>query len=380
MSGTFRLLLTGGGTGGHVYPSLAVAASAAKAADWTVQCRYVGTADGMERAIVEQAGLPFDAVDAGAVRGRSPMVAFAGLARILRGVPQARRIIRDWRPAVVLATGGFVCVPVVLAARLAGVPTVVYLPDLRPGWAVRLLARVATAVAVSFDEVRPFIPSRQVFVTGYPVRPELTRWNRAAARHALGIPDDASVVLVMGGSRGARTINDAVARDLEPLLERAWLIHATGTQNYPSVQNRRLALPEQLRARYRLYPYLDENLAPAMAAATLVITRSGASTLGELPAVGAPGLLVPYPFAGAHQQLNADFLATRGVAEVVDDAAAQNGALGTAALVLLADSARLERMADAARRLAGPDAAAEVCRLLFLVASSGLGKSVGRLA
>lgn len=375
-----RILLTGGGTGGHVYPALAAAASGRDGEDEPIDFLYVGTMDGLERGIVEKAGIRFGAIDAGAIRGRSIVSAGAGIARNLRGIVQARRIIREFQPDAVLATGGFVCVPVVLSARLANVPTVVYLPDLRPGWAVRLLSRVTTAVAISFEEVRPFIASRQVYVTGYPVRPELLRWNRSEARRSLGIPDDEPVLLVMGGSRGARTINEAVSRDLTRLLERAWLIHASGSSNYQAIEERRSALPDALRERYRLYPYLDDDLGPAMASSTLVICRAGASTLGELPAVGVPGLLIPYPHAGAHQWLNAEFLASRGAVEVVDDAAARNGGLADAVLALLDSSERLARMADAMQRLACPDAADRLWRLVIHVASTKVVKSVGGLA
>lgn len=377
MTTPLRILLAGGGTGGHVYPSLSVAAQANGSGGQAAEFLYVGGTGGLERGIVEKTGMPFEAVAAGAVRGRSPIAGALGLSRSLQGVAQARRIIRRFRPSAVLATGGFVCVPVVLAARLSGVPTVVYLPDLRPGWAVRFLSRIATAVAVSFEEVRPHIPSRNVHVTGYPVRPELMRWTRPDARDNLGIPDDASVVLVMGGSRGALTINNAIADEAAPLLERAWVIHATGTKTYSAIESKRQMLPESLRERYRLSPYLDQDLGPALAASSLVIARAGASALGEFPAVGVPGLVVPYPYAGAHQQLNADFLASRGAAESVDDAAAARGTLVTSALVLLADPQRLERMGHAMRGLARPDAAG---RLLSLVADCAHQVVVGRLA
>jgi len=380
VSDAMRILLTGGGTGGHVYPALAVATCGTADESRSVEFRYVGTSDGLERGIVAKAGLQFETVDAGAVRGRSPSAALGGLMRSARGLAQARRIIDHFRPHAVLATGGFVCVPVVLAARSRGVPSVVYLPDLRPGWAVRFLARFASAVAVSFDEVKPHIPSRRVVVTGYPVRPELMRWSREEALRKLELPEDAPVILVIGGSRGARTINNAVGHELGPLLERAWVVHATGAQNYQALDERRQLLPENLQGRYRLYPYLEDELAPAMAAATLVIARSGASVLGELPAVGVPGLLVPYPHAGAHQRLNADFLARRGVVEIVDDAAAQQGALITSALELIQSPQRLDRMARAARDLARPNAAAELFRLVAEVSSSRVGSSVERLA
>lgn len=374
MSPSLRIMLTGGGTGGHVYPALAAAARA----DAGTAFAYVGTATGLEKDIVAGTGYPFTPVEAGAVRGRSPLAAARSLLRTARGVAQSRAAIRHFQPDAVLATGGFVCVPVVLAARLSGVPSVVYLPDLRPGWAVKFLARVATAVAVSFAEVIPWIPSRRVVVTGYPVRPELLAWTRASARAHLGLPADEPLVLVFGGSQGARSINEALARDLTRLLESASVVHASGTANHAAMVAVREALPETLRDRYHLRPYLDVDLAPALNAADLVVERSGASTLGELPAVGLPGLLIPYPHAGAHQRLNADFLANRGAAVVLDDHAAREGALVPTILDLLGDPARLQKMAAAARSLAQADAARRLFEFVASVASSGAATTTRR--
>jgi UDP-N-acetylglucosamine--N-acetylmuramyl-(pentapeptide) pyrophosphoryl-undecaprenol N-acetylglucosamine transferase len=366
-----RILLTGGGTGGHVYPALSVVAASARAGE-VADYLWIGTVEGMERGIVERAGLPFEPVTAGAIRGRSVTAAVISLLSTLRGTHQALSIIRRWQADVVLATGGFVCVPVVLAAKLAHIPRVIYLPDLRPGWAVRFLARIASAVAVSFDEVCPFIPTRKTYVTGYPVRPEIFDWTPEQGRLVLGVTDGAPVTLVLGGSRGAQSINDAIFQNLESLLEKTWIVHAAGVNNVAGIEKRRAALPPLLQQRYRLYPYLNEELVPALVSATVVVARSGASVLGELPAVGAPGILVPYPHAGGHQRLNASFLAERG--------AARNGALATAILDLLADNVRRDRMATAVRRLARPAAALDLFHLIGEVASPAGRQAIRRWA
>jgi UDP-N-acetylglucosamine--N-acetylmuramyl-(pentapeptide) pyrophosphoryl-undecaprenol N-acetylglucosamine transferase len=373
------LVLTGGGTGGHVYPALAVV-EAGRIASPELECRWLGTQSGLERAIVEKAKLPFAAIEAGAVRGRGPLAVLAGVSRNFRGLAQARRIMREFRPDVVLATGGFVCVPVVLAARLAGVPSVVYLPDLRPGWAVQFLSRFASAVAVSFDVVVPFIHAKRVEVTGYPVRAELHEWELVAARQQLALPLDRPVILGIGGSRGARSINLGLATNPEEVLRRADVVHATGAPNVAEVRELVDRLPADLRARYHVYPYLDAELAPAMAGASVVVARAGASTLGELPAAGVPGILVPYPHAGAHQQLNASFLADRGAVLVVDDQTAREGGLPSAIVKLLDAPDRLAAMAESARRLARPDAARRLFELLLDVASARRASTNWRLA
>jgi UDP-N-acetylglucosamine--N-acetylmuramyl-(pentapeptide) pyrophosphoryl-undecaprenol N-acetylglucosamine transferase len=366
----FRLILTGGGTGGHVYPALAtLAAARAGTGENAPEVLYVGSRLGLEGDIVRGAAVPFTAIAAGAIRGRSPAAALLGTARNLQGIGQAVGLVRQFRPDAVLATGGFVCVPMVLAARLTGCPTVVYLPDLRPGWAVRFLARVATVVAVSFSEVVPYVAARRVEVTGYPVRPELLGWSAEDARRRLDLPADDPIVMVLGGSRGAQSINEALARDLEAWLAAAWVLHVSGTATHAAAAARRSALPERLAKRYRLVPYLEADLGPALAAATLVVARSGASVLGELPAVGAASVLVPYPHAGAHQQLNARFLADRGAAVVVEDGQMRAGTLTATVRELLAQPARLAALSAAARGLARPDAAANLFRLIQDVAS-----------
>jgi UDP-N-acetylglucosamine--N-acetylmuramyl-(pentapeptide) pyrophosphoryl-undecaprenol N-acetylglucosamine transferase len=334
---------------------------------------FVGTTSGIEREIVTKTPIPFEAVHAGAIRGKSPLVKLAGFARIVLGTAEASQAIRQWRPDVVLATGGFVCVPVVVAARFQRVPVVVYLPDLRPGWAVRFLARLADAVAVSFDEVVPRVAARKVIPTGYPVRSALLSCAPSAAREALHLPDGESLVLVLGGSRGARSINEAIVAGASKLVERAIVVHVTGQAHFAEIQRRlTLQLPTELAARYRLYPYLDAELAPALAASTVVVSRAGASALGELPVVGAVGVLVPYPFAGAHQELNAAFLARQGAAVAVEDAKLAEGRLIEVILDLIGDPARCQRMSLASRELAHPDAARRLFELLEDVARPGL--------
>jgi UDP-N-acetylglucosamine--N-acetylmuramyl-(pentapeptide) pyrophosphoryl-undecaprenol N-acetylglucosamine transferase len=356
MIAPLRVMLSGGGTGGHVYPALTVVA-AAQAAGRAAEFEYVGSSTGLESGIVAKTKLPFESIDAGAFRGRSPIAALKSVVHNVRGGVQAIRLLRRFRTDVVLATGGYVCVPVVLAARIVGVPSVVYLPDLRPGWAVRFLARFATVVAVSFDEVAPHVTARRVAVTGYPVRAELGSWDPTRAREFLGIPDGSPIVLVLGGSRGARSINEAMLAGATAVASRAYVIHATGPLHIDAMRERLAHLPDHVRERYRLYPYLESEMAPALAAASIVIARAGASVLGELPRVGAPSILVPGTFAGGHQSLNADFLAGRGAAVVVHDDDLPRGELVRCLLGLLDDSERLGSMAESSRRLSHPDAA-----------------------
>ncbi len=283
------------------------------------------------------------------------------LARNALSVLAARAIMREFRPHVIFATGGYVSAPVVLAGALAKIPSILYLPDLEPGWAIRFSARWAKRVAVTFEEVKRFFPGEQAVVTGYPVRIGFFRTNREQARARFGMALDERVVTILGGSRGARALNAAVAQNLRELARIARLIWITGTDDAAWVTAEVKSAGLQNRAR--VFDYLDEDLPPALAAADLVVARAGASALGEFPALGLPAILVPYPYAGRHQESNANFLARRSAAVKLDNAGLGEQIVPTVKRLLDAP-AELERMSRAMRALSTPDAAARIARVV----------------
>ncbi|RME51561.1 MAG: undecaprenyldiphospho-muramoylpentapeptide beta-N-acetylglucosaminyltransferase [Caldilineae bacterium] len=356
-----RLMISGGGTGGHVYPALAVV----NALDPATEVVWVGSEGGIEKELVERAGIPFVGIAAGGLRGKNPAAAAANLWKLGRGYLQSRRHIARRRPDVLFVTGGYVCVPVTLAAHRAGVPVLIYLPDIQPGKAIQFLSRFAERVAVTAPPAQAHFPPGLTVVTGYPARAELYAADPAAARARLRLSDDAPVVLVYGGSQGARSINRALARPdaLQQLLARAQVLHLSGARDIAWVEGVRRDLPESLRRRYHLHAYLHEEMVDAFAAADLVICRAGASTLGELPAAAAPAILVPYPYSGAHQWPNAQFLAEQGAAVILPDAELAERLLPVT-LELLDDAERRSAMAAAARKLARPDAAHAIATLI----------------
>jgi len=364
-----KVIFSGGGTGGHVYPALAVATALAQELgdSEALDALYVGTASGIERELVTRAGLPFRAVAAGAIRGRWPWGLAAGMVKLARGVAQARAAIAQFQPRVILTTGGYASVPMAIAARTSDrLPLVVYLPDVRPGWAVRFMARLSQRVAVTTDRSLAYLPAAKTVVTGYPVRPAFWQVGKAEGRRRLAIDDNERVLLIAGATHGARSLNRMVGEHLPQLLELCQLIHLSGHSDQPRLDRLRRDLPDPLRPRYHLHGYMHEDLPWAMAAADLAVMRAGASVMGELPAIGLPAILVPYPYAGGHQLFNARFLADAQAALVVED----NKLNGLLPLVgeLLADEARRATMAEAARRLARPEAATNIARLLLEVA------------
>lgn len=359
------MVVSGGGTAGHVYPALALLdAWSGTPPDVT----WIGTSGGMEAAIVAGRGLRFLKVQAAPVRDRSPLRTVLNAGRIGVGYGQALRALRGIRPDVVLVTGGYVTVPVAYAAATLRIPTVVFLPDIRPGWAVRAQARVVTRIAVAFGDAARHLPAGRTVETGYPLRPALLAADRGEARRRLGLDDDLPVVVLYGGSRGARTLNEGIAVRLDDVLERCQLVHVSGTLDEPALRDRARNLPTALAGRYHLYGFIGEGLVDALAAGDLAIARAGASTLAELPAVGLPAILVPGPFSD--QAANAAWLADSGAGVVLDDDAVQAGALPGTLLQLLDDRDRIDSMRTASRGLAVRDAAARLQHLVETTARS----------
>lgn len=355
------MVLSGGGTGGHVYPALAVGEALRRESNGPLELLYVGVRGRLDEQIVRSTGLPFEAVRAGPLRVGSPLRALGSAFGLLVGTVQAWRLLRRFRPNVVFATGGYASVPVGIAARLLGRPLIVYLPDVRPGWAVRLLARLATRIATTSERSLDELPAGKATVTGYPVRDFFWSTNRSEARRKLGLPEDGWVVLVSGASQGAHRINAAVSEQLESLLALAYVVHLTGRADEAELRARREALPEALRDRYRVIGYTDD-MASLMAAADLAVLRAGASVLGELPAVGLPAVLVPGVYEGWDQSPNARYLEGRGAAVVLGNDELER--LTQVVRELLSDDARRRAMGEAARRLAQPEAAQRIARLV----------------
>jgi UDP-N-acetylglucosamine--N-acetylmuramyl-(pentapeptide) pyrophosphoryl-undecaprenol N-acetylglucosamine transferase len=328
-----------------------------------VGVRWLGSRGGIEEELVARADIPFDAIPAGGVHGLGPLRAARNGLRLLAGVVQSLRLARAFRPNVLLVTGGFVSVPVGIACWLRRTPIVVYLPDVEPGLAVKFVSRLARRIAVSVDDSMKYLPSKKVVVTGYPIRSALTRLDRAEAVRRLGLSPAHKTLLVFGGSKGARSLNRAVAAILESLLARYQVIHISGSTDAAETRSRRDALSEPIKSRYLLFEYVHDGMGLALAAADVVVSRSGASALGELPLFGSASILVPYPHAWRYQKINADYLVSRGAAIRVDDEDLMDELLPTIERLMEDDEARAQ-MQRQMGGLARPDAASRLADLL----------------
>ena len=345
-----------------MYPALAVhSALASKVKD--VKTLWVGGEGGMEASLVKREGIPFESIPAAGVHGVSVAALPRNLTLLARGVLAARGILHDFKPDVLFFTGGYVAVPVALAGR--SIPTVLYVPDIEPGMALKSLARFADMIAVTTEQSQKFF-NKRVFSTGYPLRADLSLWDRQTAHQHLGISGRLPVLLVFGGSKGARSINLTVLNNLSALLEKVEMIHISGDTDWDMVEHTSKQLPETLAARYHAMPYLHE-MGAALAAADLVVSRAGASCLGEYPLFALPAILVPYPHAWRYQKVNADYLTRRGAAIMLRDDRL-NEELPVTLNVLLENPNKLKAMRAAMFELSHPRAAEKIASALIELA------------
>lgn len=315
-------------------------------------------------------GIPFVGIPGGGLHGVALLNAIRNGWQLVRGTLAARRLMGRELPDAILTTGGYVSGPVVMAARLQGVPVMVFVPDIEPAQSVKAIIRSARRVVVTVADSMRYMGGaeatlqRKVKVTGYPLGERITQWDREKGRAALGLSDADRVLLVFGGSRGARSINRALMGTIGPLTEMCDVVHISGTLDWPEVKATRETLPERVQIKYHTHPYLHERMGAALAAADLVISRAGAGVLGEFPYFGLPAVLVPYPHAWRYQRVNADWLADRGAAVVVEDEDLADEMVSTVS-ALLAHPGRLEEMAATSRALAHPEAAHEIAKHLL---------------
>ncbi len=322
----------------------------------------------MERTLVEHAGLNFRGISAAPIHGISLKKIPDNLVKIIRGFFDSRKILKEFNPDVLFFTGGYVGFPMAVAAIRR--PQLIFVPDIEPGMMLKVLAKFASIITVVCEESRRYLPAdKRVAVTGYPVRSELGKWTKEQARETFGLNSLKPVLFVFGGSKGARSINQAVTANLSTLLQHCQIIHVTGELDWENVENARKELDPVQQADYHITPYLHEEMGAALRAADLVVSRAGASTLGEFPLFGLPAILVPYPYAWRYQKVNADYLVEKGAALLIEDAALAEKLVPTVT-DLMQNREKLTSMKASMTELAAPDAAKNIAVLLDELASN----------
>jgi UDP-N-acetylglucosamine--N-acetylmuramyl-(pentapeptide) pyrophosphoryl-undecaprenol N-acetylglucosamine transferase len=360
-----RYLVAGGGTGGHIYPAVSII-RALQALDHDAQILYVGTEAGREATVIPRENLPFVTISSAGLINLSPIQKVKGALKAAKGILDSLGHIRRFRPDVVIGTGGFVSGPVLLAARLTGRPVVIQEQNAFPGVTNRIASRWAKAVFVPYEEAKPYFPAgARLRFMGNPVRPEVSAAERTAGRKAFGYTDRDRVLVVMGGSGGARDFNKAVVAAVKTMqVDSLRVLHITGERYYQQVQE----LYGQNPAGVTIVPYLH-NMPEAYAAADGGVFRAGALTLAEVQVRGLPSVLIPSPnVTHNHQEWNARTLEKRGAALVVRESDMSAAKLAGALTTVLTDEARRAEIGHALRSLSQPEAASDIAQAMIAIA------------
>jgi UDP-N-acetylglucosamine--N-acetylmuramyl-(pentapeptide) pyrophosphoryl-undecaprenol N-acetylglucosamine transferase len=363
-----RLLIAGGGTGGHLFPGVALAEEL-RAREPDAEILFVGTRRGIEARVLPDLGWPLEFIDVSGLKTVGAAGTLRGLTRLPRALWQARRLVKRFQPDAVIGVGGYASGPVVLAARLRGIATAICEQNSIPGFTNKLLGRVARAVFLSFDESRRFFKPNKIVMSGNPVRRGLVQQLLAAAP----ADDDARVhVLVSGGSQGAIAVNELASRALIALAKELPLaiVHQTGEKDRDATAARYAGAGVAAECHAFI-----KDMASAYRRADLIVGRAGATTVAELAIAGKPAVLIPYPHAADnHQELNAREMADKGAALMVRQAELTADALADALRPLLADRDRRATMGSAMKALARPGAASAVidwCQAPFVLVRPG---------
>ncbi len=361
-----KIVLTGGGTGGHAYPALSIAQEL-RSEFPDCELLYIGSKNSLEERLAGEAGLPFYGVTSRKIRKlASPDTVLTALA-LSKGFTEALGMLRRFKPDVVIGTGGYASAAVVMAQALRRGKTVIVEPDVVPGRTNRWLSRFASRICVAFEDAVPRLPKGKAVVTGSPIRAELMNLpDEENARKALGLEPGLFTILVLGGSQGARHLNEVIAEAVPGLRKLpVQVLHQAGPRNIEESETRAKTLGWD---RYHVRAYLDD-MQSAYAAADLAVCRCGSSTLAEITAIGLPAILVPYPFAHAdHQRFNAQVIAKHGGGVLSSDAEITGDFITGFVEKMIASPEELSRMSRAMRSLGRPNAARDIARLAVSLA------------
>ena len=357
------IVFTGGGTAGHVFPGLSVIDELRNSGEFDIS--WIGSKAGIERGIVEAGGIEYLSVPSGKLRRYFSVRNFLDLFRVLAGILVSRRRLKVLAPDLLFSKGGFVSVPPVIAAKSLGIPVITHESDFDPGLATRINLRYARVLLTSFEDTARFVPRRkglETVFTGNPVRKEILEGVARRGREFLGIAEEDRVLLVMGGSQGARQINELVGHILQSLTELCFVVHQTGADGTGGT--------EDMQKRYRRFEFIGGELPDIFAAADLIVCRAGANTLAELSALGKPAVLIPLASGSRGDQVrNARYFAERGAARLLESPGP--GELLESVRQLLEDGERRKSLGAEAARAMPADAARRAAEEILRVLAEG---------
>ena len=356
-----RIIISGGGTGGHIYPAVTIAEQIKKI-NQNAEIIFVGTKKGLEADIVPRYGYPIEYIEVAGFERKFSLDTLKSLGKLFSGLYQVSKLIGEFKPDLVIGTGGYVCGPVLLWAALRGIPTCIQEQNAMPGVTNKILSHFVDKVFLGYDMAKTYFggKSKKIF-TGNPIREEILTVERDKALQTLELASDKKTILVSGGSRGARSINKAMIEILEKLVDHEYIqvIHITGTSGYREVCDN-LSNKVLQASNIKVIPYLHE-MPLALAISDLAVFRAGAIGLAELTALGIPSILIPYPYATAnHQEFNARALEKQGAAIVILDKDLTGELLLKQMEMVLNNGKKIEEMKEAALTIGRPKAALDI--------------------
>lgn len=357
-----RIVVSGGGTGGHIYPALALI-NEIKKHHSDVEFLYIGTENGLEQNIVKRAKIPFKAVEISGFKRKVSFENIKTVTRFLKAVSVSKKYLKDFKADVVIGTGGYVCGPVVYAASKMNIPTVIHEQNSLPGITNKFLSRYVNKVAICFEEARTFFPEHKVVLTGNPRASEVLGQDAEKGRQSLGLAKDKKTVLIFGGSRGAKAINEAVLQIMPSLAEKPYqVVYVTGEVHYDKIMDEVKATNQSDNVIIK--PFIH-NMPEVLAAVDLIVSRAGATSLAEITALGLPSILIPSPYVTAnHQEVNARSLSDRDAAVMIKEQELNGSELLSQIDGILLNEFKLTEMEQASKKLGIPDAATRLYQVL----------------
>ncbi|MBS2968879.1 undecaprenyldiphospho-muramoylpentapeptide beta-N-acetylglucosaminyltransferase [Metabacillus sp. KIGAM252] len=357
-----KVAVSGGGTGGHIYPALALIKEMKKK-NPDAEFLYIGTEKGLEKGIVERENIPFKSIEITGFKRKISMDNVKTVMRFLKGVQTSKRYLKEFKPDVVIGTGGYVCGPVVYAAAKMKIPAVIHEQNSLPGLTNKFLSRYADKVAICFEEARSYFPADKAVMTGNPRASEVAGVNGEKSKLSAGLKPGKKSVLVFGGSRGARPINKAILEVLPELEKRDYqLLYVTGEVHFKQVAEEAKALGSP--ANVIIKPFIH-NMPEVLAGTDLIVGRAGATSIAEITALGLPSILIPSPYVTAnHQEVNARSLSDKGAAVLMLEKDLNGKALLREMDKIMNDESILIAMRTASSEIGMPDAASRLAEVL----------------
>ncbi|MFO1445809.1 undecaprenyldiphospho-muramoylpentapeptide beta-N-acetylglucosaminyltransferase [Bacillus sp. Bva_UNVM-123] len=357
-----KIVVSGGGTGGHIYPALALIREIQKEAS-EAEFLYIGTEKGLESSIVSRENIPFKSIHITGFQRKLSFENVKTIFRFLKGVRDSKRLLKEFNADIVIGTGGYVCGPVVYAAAKLGIPTIIHEQNSVPGLTNKFLSKYVDRIAICFEEAAPFFPKDKVVLTGNPRASEVLGHDGTKGRLSAGLKINQPVVLIVGGSRGAKPINEAVLKSLAELGEKPYqVLYITGDVHYDEVQKEVALIGSPKNVIIKPFIY---NMPEILSGTDLTVARAGATTLAELTSLGIPSILIPSPYVtNNHQEKNAKALSEHGAAVLLLESELTGKKLTEQMDQILMDKKKLSEMKNAAKELGIPDAANRLYALM----------------